>query len=286
VSPVPTIRALVNLDALIPLPPSSAGGSAFQRQVIGAVHVHGIFAGRQDRCKPSCVSFVNPLFDHLVGDPGTSMPSALAVLRLMTRSYLVGRITGRSRRQGHGSADARIKPLSYALDYATLARRIAAFEQHDHLELLVHHPILQLHEFALQPQQLLEIHAAIDGFLPRAVAVVEQARQAVVVDLQLELFLDTVYQLVMLALIAEQPDLSLDEVVVAMRKRRIRGSRTAVWRFFARRGFTLKKSLRAAEQQRPDVACARRRWRREQFMFDPARPGWYSSTKPPPAPTW
>jgi transposase len=33
----------------------------------------------------------------------------------------------------------------------------------------------------------------------------------------------------------------------------------------------LKKSLHAAEQQRPDVALARRRWRREQFMFDPAR---------------
>jgi hypothetical protein len=32
-----------------------------------------------------------------------------------------------------------------------------------------------------------------------------------------------------------------------------------------------KKSLHAAEQQRPDVARARRRWRREQFMFDPAR---------------
>jgi transposase len=33
----------------------------------------------------------------------------------------------------------------------------------------------------------------------------------------------------------------------------------------------LKKSLHAEEQQRPDVARARRRWRREQFMFDPAR---------------
>jgi transposase len=32
-----------------------------------------------------------------------------------------------------------------------------------------------------------------------------------------------------------------------------------------------KKSLRAAEQQRPDVARARRHWRREQFLFDPAR---------------
>src|SRR5262244_2671522 len=32
-----------------------------------------------------------------------------------------------------------------------------------------------------------------------------------------------------------------------------------------------KKSLRAAEQQRADVARARRRWMREQGMFDPAR---------------
>src|ERR1700726_2065769 len=32
-----------------------------------------------------------------------------------------------------------------------------------------------------------------------------------------------------------------------------------------------KKSLRAAEQQRADVVRARRRWMREQGMFDPAR---------------
>src|SRR5271157_2602684 len=32
-----------------------------------------------------------------------------------------------------------------------------------------------------------------------------------------------------------------------------------------------KKSLRAAEQERADVARARRRWMREQGMFDPAR---------------
>ena len=42
------------------------------------------------------------LFDHLVGaretDGGTVMPSALAVLRLMTSSYLVGACTGRSGR--------------------------------------------------------------------------------------------------------------------------------------------------------------------------------------------
>jgi hypothetical protein len=71
--------------------------------------------------------------------------------------------------------------------------------------------------------------------------------------------------------VAEQLDLTLDEIVAAMRKRRVSGSRTAVWRFFARYDLTFKESPHAAEQQRPDVARARRRWRREQFMFDPAR---------------
>jgi hypothetical protein len=36
--------------------------------------------------------------------------------------------------------------------------------------------------------------------------------------------------------------------------------------------------LRAAEQQRPDVARARRRWMREQGMFDPARLGFIDET--------
>jgi transposase len=45
----------------------------------------------------------------------------------------------------------------------------------------------------------------------------------------------------LLALVAEHPDSTLDEIVAAMRKLRIRGSRTAVWRFFARHDFTFKK---------------------------------------------
>ena len=47
----------------------------------------------------------------------------------------------------------------------------------------------------------------------------------------------------LLALVAQQPDLTLDEIVAVMRKRRIPGSRTAVWRFFARHDFTYKKNL-------------------------------------------
>ena len=45
----------------------------------------------------------------------------------------------------------------------------------------------------------------------------------------------------LLTLVAEQPDLTLDEVVCAMHKRGIPGSRSAVWRFFARHKITFKK---------------------------------------------
>ena len=47
----------------------------------------------------------------------------------------------------------------------------------------------------------------------------------------------------LLTLIAEQPDLTLDEVVAAMNKARISGSRTAVWRFYERHDFSFKKNF-------------------------------------------
>ena len=45
----------------------------------------------------------------------------------------------------------------------------------------------------------------------------------------------------LLALIKKQPDLTLDEVVRALRRQRIPGSRTSVWRFFKRHCITFKK---------------------------------------------
>jgi transposase len=45
----------------------------------------------------------------------------------------------------------------------------------------------------------------------------------------------------LLDIIAKQPDLTLDEVVVTMRKRGIEVKRTAVWRFFKRHKITYKK---------------------------------------------
>jgi len=45
----------------------------------------------------------------------------------------------------------------------------------------------------------------------------------------------------LLGLIEKQSDLTLDEVVWAMHKHKIPGSRTAVWRFFHRHKITFKK---------------------------------------------
>ena len=55
-----------------------------------------------------------------------------------------------------------------------------------------------------------------------------------------------------LALVAEQPDLTLVETVAALRKRRIKTSRSSLWRFFDRHNITLKKkpaSFRAAARR-------------------------------------
>jgi len=44
-----------------------------------------------------------------------------------------------------------------------------------------------------------------------------------------------------LALVAAQPDWTLDEFVAAMGKRRLAGSRSALWRFLERHGISVKK---------------------------------------------
>ena len=67
----------------------------------------------------------------------------------------------------------------------------------------------------------------------------------------------------LLALIEEQPDLTLDEIVCAMRKQRISGSRTSVWRFFKRHDITFKKKpwprLSGGEPHRRMLAAVKRR---------------------------
>ena len=59
----------------------------------------------------------------------------------------------------------------------------------------------------------------------------------------------------LLGLLVEQPDMTLDEIVTAMSRAGIEGSRTAVWRFYERHGITFKKNFvcRRAEARRSDA---------------------------------
>jgi len=52
-----------------------------------------------------------------------------------------------------------------------------------------------------------------------------------------------------LALIREQPDLTLDEMVLALRKQRISASRSALSRFFTRHDITVKKKPASSRAQ-------------------------------------
>ena len=72
--------------------------------------------------------------------------------------------------------------------------------------------------------------------------------------------------------IAKQPDLTLLEIQARLAKAKVTVAASSVFRFLRHLGLTYKrKSLHAAEQDRPDVAAARRRWRRGQRKLDPKR---------------
>ena len=89
----------------------------------------------------------------------------------------------------------------------------------------------------------------------------------------------------LLALIAKQPDLTLNEIVVAMRKRRISGSRSAVWRLFARHGISFKKKP-ARRRSKSDPTWPARAGVGCESRACLTRPGWCSSTKPQPRQIW
>ncbi len=81
-----------------------------------------------------------------------------------------------------------------------------------------------------------------------------------------------VHATVILEVVRAQPDAAFVELLVVLKKRGIRTSRSALWRFFGRHDITFKKkSLCASERQRQDVVRARRKWIREQGLLDPAR---------------
>jgi hypothetical protein len=115
---------------------------------------------------------------HLIGggethdalDAGAVVPRAVEEHDLAARRQvrhitleipLAALALGRSR-QRHHAGDARVEPLGDALDHATLAGGIAAFEKHHDLGFCVLHPVLQLDQLRLQPEQLAQVGDAID----------------------------------------------------------------------------------------------------------------------------
>jgi transposase len=72
--------------------------------------------------------------------------------------------------------------------------------------------------------------------------------------------------------IAKQPDLTLLEIQARLARGGIKVAASSVFRFLRHLRLSFKrKSLHAAEQDRPDVAAKRRRWRRGQRKLDPKR---------------
>src|SRR5688572_14006509 len=95
-------------------------------------------------------------------------------------------------RERHDAAYARIEPLGDALDGTTLAGSVTTFEQDDDLLARGHHPILQLHEFRLEPEQLPEVVSPI-VLLRLSIGCRSHAwERMVILDLHLQFFIVTV----------------------------------------------------------------------------------------------
>ncbi len=77
----------------------------------------------------------------------------------------------------------------------------------------------------------------------------------------------------LLARIAAVPDRTGRALRADLAERGIRVSYDAVWRLLREERLTCKKGLRAAGQDRPDVARKRERWKRHQGRIDPHAPG-------------
>jgi transposase len=89
----------------------------------------------------------------------------------------------------------------------------------------------------------------------------------------------------LLDLVRQEPDLTLEEIQCRLlEERQQKAAISAIWRFFDRHSISFKKSVRAAEQDRPDVAAARMAWAENQSKFDPDR--LILSTKVVPTPRW
>ena len=80
------------------------------------------------------------------------------------------------------------------------------------------------------------------------------------------------HQAWLLLQIAEEPDLTLEEIRGRLAaEHSFKASVSMLWRFFRRHRVSFKKTLHAAEQDRPDVAAARQEWHEKQPTLEISR---------------
>jgi transposase len=83
--------------------------------------------------------------------------------------------------------------------------------------------------------------------------------------------------------IEAKPDMTLAEIAEMLESEHLASfAPSSIWRFLDRHSVTFKKSARATEQDRPDVAAARQAWRKPAPQQIPT--SWFSSTRPAPRP--
>ena len=75
----------------------------------------------------------------------------------------------------------------------------------------------------------------------------------------------------LLSRIAEKPDLTLRWLLAELAERGVVVSDFAVWHFFEHEGISFKKKRSRREQDRPDVARRRARWKKYQGQLEPSR---------------
>ena len=68
---------------------------------------------------------------------------------------------------------------------------------------------------------------------------------------------------------AEQPDITLAEIKAVLAKEKVTVGQSSISRVLHHLNLRFKKSLRAAEQDRPDVAAARKALQKQQPRLDP-----------------
>jgi hypothetical protein len=87
-----------------------------------------------------------------------------------------------------------------------------------------------------------------------------------------------------LALIAKQPDLTIEETLAAMAKQGIPGNRSALQRFFDPHNGALKKVCTRPSKSEPTSLAPVDVGYESKACLTP--PGWCLLTRPPPAQTW